>query len=236
TKYINNHTRYKTASKQDVTFEATFFCDGSISEFEVRFSYPWEDHFFVLCGPSSGSTAGVWQTKKKTFSCLSAQGCSEIELWMYGITVAPGNIVGLQNLQIITDDSTFPPAVSTTPHTATTVVETTTESATTSNPETTTDSLLTTASMPHTTTSASPIVTTPAGSELSCYSCINCPEVDENTQVVQTDEYKSCVTTQFDQTYVVRGGSEEYHEEDECNTDNENMIECFCSSNLCNNV
>ncbi|CAL4067432.1 unnamed protein product [Meganyctiphanes norvegica] len=115
--YTNSHT---FASSGAVTFEATYFCDNTISEFEVRFSYPWQDHFLVLCGPTSGSTPGVWQTKTKNFYCVSAQGCSKIDIWLYGITVSPGAIVGLQHLRIATNGSPLPTTTTSSPNTATT--------------------------------------------------------------------------------------------------------------------
>ncbi|CAL4123376.1 unnamed protein product [Meganyctiphanes norvegica] len=217
--------RYKFPATGDVTFEGTFFCDSSISEFEVRFSYPWQDHFFVMCGPSSGSTPNKWQTKTKKFPCVSAQGCTEIEVWIYGITVGPGNVIALQNLKMVTGDSTIPPTApteSTTPHT-------TTEGPTEHTTPTT----------EHTTPTTTPTTTRAPGEGLNCYSCVACPSVDENTPTLQLDEYTICVTSFFggnapnSRSVVVRGGSSENHVDGECFM-HDGMMDCYCGSNLCN--
>jgi len=214
--------RYKVPATGDVTFEATFYCDDSISEFEVRFSYPWQDHFFVLCGPSSGSNAFQWQTKTKKFQCLSAQGCKEIELWIYGITTGPGNVIAIQNLKFITGDTTFPPIGTTTPHTNPTTTEgpTTTPGGTTATPK--------------------PTTTRAPGEGLECYSCIGCSIVDENAPTLQLDDYIMCVTSFFGgnqsspRSMVIRGGSTENKVDGECFM-HDGMMDCYCNTNLCNN-
>lgn len=195
--YTNN---YIAPSSGMVTFEATYYCDATISEFEVRFSYPWQDHFMVLCGPQSGSTPGVWQTKTRNFYCLSAQGCSKVEVWIYGITVSPGAIVGLQNLKIVTDGSTIPTTTPSTPNTSI--------------------------------TTAAP-TTVPTGEGLSCYSCVGCPHVEEDTKVIQLDEYLTCVLTFFGNT-IIRGGSTDVYHGGEC-TMHGGVMDCYCNTHLCNN-
>ncbi|CAL4067431.1 unnamed protein product [Meganyctiphanes norvegica] len=203
--YTNSHT---LASSGAVTFEATYFCDNTISEFEVRFSYPWQDHFLVLCGPSSGSTPGIWQTKTKNFYCLSAQGCSTIEIWFYGITVSPGAIVGLQHLKIATDGSPLP-TTTTSPNTATTTLEPT--HLPTTNPVQTTE---------------------PTEQGLKCYSCADCPQVDQDTNMLQREEYHTCVLT-FYGNIIIRGGSTEEKYNGDCIM-HDGIMDCYCHSHLCN--
>lgn len=207
--YLNGYVtsqytnRYIEPSSGMVTFEATYYCDATISEFEVRFSYPWQDHYMVLCGPQSGSTPGVWQTRTRNFYCLSAQGCSQIEVWIYGITVSPDAIVGLQNLKIVTDGSTLPTTV---PATGTTTQEPTTDAVQT---------------------------TQPSGEGLACYSCVSCPHVQEDTNILQLPEYLTCVLSFFGST-IIRGGSPDVFHGGEC-TLHDGIMDCYCNTPLCNN-
>ncbi|CAL4059880.1 unnamed protein product, partial [Meganyctiphanes norvegica] len=80
-----------------------------------------------------------------------------------------------------------------------------------------------------------PASTTPAIS-LACYQCIDCSIVDSSTPVISDASYQSCVTTVvLNDVNVIRGGSYDHHPDGECAQDSE-ILSCWCSSNLCNNI
>merc|ERR1712179_773114 len=141
----------------------------------------------------------------KKFYCLSTQGCTKIDLWFYGTTVSPGAIVGLQNLKLVTDGSELPTTLPTVPNT-----------------DITTDTLT---SLPTTTEST--------GQGLSCYSCADCPLIEQDTNVLQLEEYLTCVLTFFGNT-VIRGGSTEEYHSGECILHN-GVMDCYCHHDYCNN-
>ncbi|CAL4093171.1 unnamed protein product, partial [Meganyctiphanes norvegica] len=94
----------------------------------------------------------------------------------------------------------------------------------------------TTTPVPTTTKAPVTIPTTPVPQDLSCYSCSNCGEVDEDTTVIQDSEYSSCTTTfilHLGGTVVIRGASTSSHVDGAC-IDEDNAITCYCSTALCN--
>ncbi|CAL4097055.1 unnamed protein product [Meganyctiphanes norvegica] len=79
--------------------------------------------------------------------------------------------------------------------------------------------------------------TTPSPTvSLVCYQCNGCSSVDSSsTPVISDARYQSCVTTVPTSGIVSRNGSYDQHPDGECAQDSE-IISCWCSSSLCNNI
>ncbi|CAL4181390.1 unnamed protein product [Meganyctiphanes norvegica] len=84
-------------------------------------------------------------------------------------------------------------------------------------------------------TSTTTEVTTTSPGILSCYECIGCPSVDSSTPVFSDASYLSCTTVVLNDANVIRGGSYDHHPDGECAQD-DGILSCWCSSNLCNNI
>ncbi|CAL4059512.1 unnamed protein product, partial [Meganyctiphanes norvegica] len=68
---------------------------------------------------------------------------------------------------------------------------------------------------------------------LSCYSCVDCPTVNQNTTVVFDENFKTCVTTLTDQGTIIRSGGFDVHADGECIVDG-TLTQCHCTNFLCN--
>ncbi|CAL4063759.1 unnamed protein product, partial [Meganyctiphanes norvegica] len=87
-----------------------------------------------------------------------------------------------------------------------------------------------------TTTAATTTTTTtqePPSKGLSCYNCIDCPTVNENTQVVFNEDYMTCVTILKGPDTVMRSGGLEPYADGLCYVDG-TLIFCHCTTHLCN--
>ncbi|CAL4110766.1 unnamed protein product, partial [Meganyctiphanes norvegica] len=120
-----------------------------------------------------------------------------------------------------------------TPGTSTTTEVTTL--TTTKPPPSTTTEVTTTTNPPPLTTDDTTLTSTTTPGILSCYECIGCPNVDSSTPVISDASYLSCTTVVLNDANVIRGGSHEHHPDGECTVDSE-IVYCWCSSNLCNNI
>ncbi|CAL4083283.1 unnamed protein product, partial [Meganyctiphanes norvegica] len=70
---------------------------------------------------------------------------------------------------------------------------------------------------PPTTTDATPATTSESTTTLSCYHCIDCDTVDEDTTPIVEDNFLSCSTIAFlNNGEVIRGGSQDAHPDGEC--------------------
>ncbi|CAL4083909.1 unnamed protein product, partial [Meganyctiphanes norvegica] len=96
---------------------------------------------------------------------------------------------------------------------------------------------LTTTNPPPPTTDDTTYTSTTTPGILSCYECIGCPSVDSSTPVISDASYLSCTTvvTVLNDANVIRGGSYDHHPDGECAEDSE-IVYCWCTSNLCNNI
>ncbi|CAL4096304.1 unnamed protein product [Meganyctiphanes norvegica] len=70
------------------------------------------------------------------------------------------------------------------------------------------------------------------GMTLRCYSCIDCPRVEDSTPVIEAD-FLTCVSTIFlNNAEVIRSGS--YEDQLDGCIQNAETISCYCSSDICN--
>ncbi|CAL4126674.1 unnamed protein product, partial [Meganyctiphanes norvegica] len=71
---------------------------------------------------------------------------------------------------------------------------------------------------------------------LTCYSCLDCPAVDETTTTISSDDYKACATAYSSESGMfLRFAVTQLHKDGEC-VDDGTLLKCFCTTNLCNNV
>ncbi|CAL4177386.1 unnamed protein product [Meganyctiphanes norvegica] len=83
------------------------------------------------------------------------------------------------------------------------------------------------------TTDASPATTIDPAANLSCYNCMNCASVDEDTTPTIEDNFLSCSTILvLESGLVIRGGSYDAHPDGECVT-NTATVQCWCTSDIC---
>ncbi|CAL4069649.1 unnamed protein product [Meganyctiphanes norvegica] len=77
--------------------------------------------------------------------------------------------------------------------------------------------------------------TTPAPpTGLQCYSCTNCPDVDENTHITQNIDFMACsFSILHSNGATIRGASKVEHIDGECE-DSGSIFTCYCTSDLCN--
>merc|ERR1712179_194263 len=121
------------SSSGDAIFNYVYYCGDSESELEVRMAYPWQTEYAKVCGPGSNGVIGEWSTGYFTRRC-SAYECASIDIWLYGVSVAQGSIVGLEFISLATDGDIHTTAA---PTTTTTTTPTTTEVPSTTPVETT---------------------------------------------------------------------------------------------------
>merc|ERR1712179_459684 len=112
------------SSSGDAIFKYVYYCGDSESELEVRMAYPWQTEYAKVCGPGSNGVIGEWSTGYFTRRC-SAYECASIDIWLYGVSVAQGSIVGLEFISLATDGDIHTTAAPTTPPVETTSYETT---------------------------------------------------------------------------------------------------------------
>ncbi|CAL4066510.1 unnamed protein product [Meganyctiphanes norvegica] len=80
-------------------------------------------------------------------------------------------------------------------------------------------------------TTSNPTTTEPVAT-LRCYTCVDCPKVEDSTPVIEGD-FLTCVSTIFlNSAEVIRSGSHE-DQPDEC-IHHAETLSCYCSSDLCN--
>ncbi|CAL4080491.1 unnamed protein product, partial [Meganyctiphanes norvegica] len=73
----------------------------------------------------------------------------------------------------------------------------------------------------------------PSGS-LSCYTCFNCPAIDESTPVIEDATFVTCVSIfPLEFSEVIRSGSDEDHPDGACIQHSQTLM-CWCSTDLCN--
>ncbi|CAL4069473.1 unnamed protein product [Meganyctiphanes norvegica] len=88
-----------------------------------------------------------------------------------------------------------------------------------------------------TTTVATTTTTTtqqPPSKGLSCYSCVDCPTVDESTTVVFDEDFLTCVTIMTCPETVVRSGGLDAYPDGECYVNDGTILFCHCTTSLCN--
>ncbi|CAL4072700.1 unnamed protein product [Meganyctiphanes norvegica] len=86
------------------------------------------------------------------------------------------------------------------------------------------------------TTTAEITPTTPGSPSqgLTCYSCMDCSSVDENTNTITDGEFQSCVTAIFGtEESVMRMGDPDLHLDGECIHEDDGIF-CYCITDLCN--
>merc|ERR1712179_23547 len=110
------------SSSGDAIFKYVYYCGDSESELEVRMAYPWQTEYAKVCGPGSNGVIGEWSTGYFTRRC-SAYECASIDIWLYGVSVAQGSIVGLEFISLATDGDIHTTAAPTTTSTTTTTTE-----------------------------------------------------------------------------------------------------------------
>merc|ERR1712179_857620 len=110
------------SSSGDAIFKYVYYCGDSESELEVRMAYPWQTEYAKVCGPGSNGVIGEWSTGYFTRRC-SAYECASIDIWLYGVSVAQGSIVGLEFISLATDGDIHTTAAPTTTTTTTTTTE-----------------------------------------------------------------------------------------------------------------
>ncbi|CAL4157988.1 unnamed protein product, partial [Meganyctiphanes norvegica] len=99
-------------------------------------------------------------------------------------------------------------------------------------PTPTTTEQTTSTTDPTTLTPVSTEPPTPSNPTLRCYTCVDCPEVEDSTHVIEGD-FLTCVSTIFlNSAEVIRSGSHE-DQPDEC-IHHAETLSCYCSSDLCN--
>ncbi|CAL4177196.1 unnamed protein product [Meganyctiphanes norvegica] len=87
---------------------------------------------------------------------------------------------------------------------------------------------------PLTTTYTTPATTSESTTTLSCYHCIDCNTVDEDTTPIIEDNFLSCSTISFlNSAEVIRGGSQGAHPDGECLVTTA-TVTCWCNGDLCN--
>ncbi|CAL4168950.1 unnamed protein product, partial [Meganyctiphanes norvegica] len=127
----------RRSSSGDAIFEYVYYCDNSDSELEIRLSYPWQSEFIKVCGPGSNGVSGQWSTGYFTRKC-SASSCAAIDIWLYGVSLAESDVVGLDMLTLATDGDNFPRPTTAAPSTAPPTTAAPTTAAPTTAPPTTT--------------------------------------------------------------------------------------------------
>ncbi|CAL4099073.1 unnamed protein product [Meganyctiphanes norvegica] len=85
------------------------------------------------------------------------------------------------------------------------------------------------------TTTPSPSTQNPPSKGLSCYNCVDCPTVDENTAVVTDENFLTCVTVMTSEEVIIRSGSGDAYDDGECIFDG-TVMHCHCTTSLCNNM
>ncbi|CAL4252422.1 unnamed protein product [Meganyctiphanes norvegica] len=91
----------------------------------------------------------------------------------------------------------------------------------------TTDATTTTAEPPSPTTDVTPAT-------LSCYYCIDCATVDEDTTPIVEDNFLSCTTIVIvESSLVIRGGSYDAQSDGKC-VENKGSLQCWCTGDSCN--
>ncbi|CAL4097825.1 unnamed protein product [Meganyctiphanes norvegica] len=79
-----------------------------------------------------------------------------------------------------------------------------------------------------------PEPTTQPPTVLRCYSCHDCPKVDENTHIINGSDYNTCSLTLIKSTgSIIRGASSSDQEAGDC-IDNGGVETCYCAEDLCN--
>ncbi|CAL4180630.1 unnamed protein product [Meganyctiphanes norvegica] len=142
-----------------------------------------------------------------------------------------------QTTTVTTTETTEPTTVTTTPTTEpTTVTTTATTESTTVTTTATTESTTTTTESTTTEASTTQLSTTSVPSAgLRCYSCIDCPAVDEETPHAVDLLFQSCVTvTMGSESMVMRAGDYNLRQDGECFNEDAGIF-CYCVGNLCNN-
>ncbi|CAL4067720.1 unnamed protein product [Meganyctiphanes norvegica] len=88
------------------------------------------------------------------------------------------------------------------------------------------------------TTSTTTVPTTtqqPHNKGLTCYNCVDCATVDENTSVAHEENFLTCVTIMTSHETVMRGGGYDVHDDGTCYVDG-SMAYCHCTTDLCNDA
>ncbi|CAL4138681.1 unnamed protein product [Meganyctiphanes norvegica] len=75
----------------------------------------------------------------------------------------------------------------------------------------------------------------PYFSGLSCYDCVDCPTVDENTKVAYDEHFLTCVTMMTSHEKIIRNGSYDAHPDGHCYLVG-SVTYCHCTSSFCNGV
>ncbi|CAL4122633.1 unnamed protein product [Meganyctiphanes norvegica] len=72
--------------------------------------------------------------------------------------------------------------------------------------------------------------------DLSCYSCVDCGVVDDDTTIASSEEFLTCFTAieLGNPHFVIRGGSRDYYEDGVCFYEDDHSFVCYCSSSRCN--
>ncbi|CAL4121028.1 unnamed protein product [Meganyctiphanes norvegica] len=105
---------------------------------------------------------------------------------------------------------------------------------TTTEPLTTTYTSTTTAEPPSPTTDATLATTSDPAATFSCYNCMDCATVDEDTTPIIEDKFLSCSTIVIlESVVVIRGGNYDAHPDGECVT-NTGSVQCWCTGDICN--
>ncbi|CAL4089367.1 unnamed protein product, partial [Meganyctiphanes norvegica] len=70
---------------------------------------------------------------------------------------------------------------------------------------------------------------------LSCYNCVDCSTVDENTTIVFDENFLTCVTIMTSHETIIRSGGFEAYPDGECYTEG-TVTYCHCTTSLCNGM